>query len=356
MKIRNNLFDFIIREWLVFFSAVALLITSLFTKELPTYSIDEFEVLFILYMLFIAVKGLQLSGAIGKISRKISVGRFTALKLTALTFFLSMIITNDIALLVIVPLTLMADVERKDILIILEALAANAGSALTPIGNPQNLFIYWSYGINPIDFISTIFPFSAFFFLSLAATALFVFDNRRRAKKSERFSVDKFAYVYSFSLLLVFLTVLHILPVAFASLVFVFAFFFDRRSLKVDYALLLTFFFFFGLAENLKLVLAAEVARSEHIFLFSALVSQIISNVPAALLFAKFTDNWQALLWGVNAGGFGSLFGSLANLIAYKLYVTQVEAKKATAFTVKFLLFGYIAFALSVAFYFWIYL
>jgi len=77
-----------------------------------------------------------------------------------------------------------------------------------------------------------------------------------------------------------------------------------------------------------------------------------MSNVPATLLFAKFTSNWKALLWGVNAGGFGILFGSLANLIVYKMYVTHERTNGTVGFTIRFLIMGYVAFFVSVGLYF----
>jgi Na+/H+ antiporter NhaD/arsenite permease-like protein len=80
-----------------------------------------------------------------------------------------------------------------------------------------------------------------------------------------------------------------------------------------------------------------------------------MSNVPATLLFAKFTLNWQALLWGANAGGFGSLFGSLANLIAYKIYVTHEDTNNTARFTARFLILGYAALFVSIGLYFILY-
>jgi len=100
---------------------------------------------------------------------------------------------------------------------------------------------------------------------------------------------------------------------------------------------------------------ASEISHSGHIFLFSALASQVMSNVPATLLFANFTLNWQALLWGVNAGGFGSLFGSLANLIAYKIYVIHEGTNNTAAFTARFLVMGYVALFVSTGLYFLLY-
>jgi len=148
------------------------------------------------------------------------------------------------------------------------------------------------------------------------------------------------------------LTVFHVLPVGTGAVVIIFALISDRRALRVDYALLFSFLFFFGIADNLKSILASEISHSGHIFLLSALASQVMSNVPATLLFAKFTSNWQALLWGVSAGGFGSLFGSLANLIAYKIYITHETNSDTAGFTVRFLVMGYVALFVSMGLYF----
>jgi Na+/H+ antiporter NhaD/arsenite permease-like protein len=305
-------------------------------------------------VLFVSVKGLNNTGLILNIAQKIEKGNAIPLKLVVTTFFLSMLVTNDIALIAIVPLTLSLNINRKGILVILEALAANAGSALTPFGNPQNLFIYWFYEIHPVRFIETIAPFSLAFLIILIVASLFVnLSNNDQETIVQK--VNKKARIYGALVFVVLLTVLHVVPVVTGILVIIFALIFDRKALHVDYALLFSFFFFFGLAENMKLFLASEMSHSGHIFLFSALASQVMSNVPATLLFAKFTTNWEALLWGVNAGGFGSLFGSLANLIAYKIYVTNEGTNNSAMFTAQFLIIGYIAFFLSIGLYFFLY-
>ena len=354
MKAQAAFIDFVLKEWLVMASGVGLALTTFYTRHLPVYSIQELEVLFILFVLFIAVNGLQQSGLILKISRVMEKGKALPLKLVVTTFVLSMLVTNDIALMVIVPLTLSLNINRKDILVILEALAANAGSALTPFGNPQNLFIYWSYGVRPDTFIETIAPFSLFFLGLLIAFSLLV-KTRSNLRDNMARKISKKAYIYGVLLLVVLLMVLHILPVFSGALVILFALFFDRKAFRVDYALLFTFLFFFGIADNLKLILAYEISHSGHVFLFSALASQVMSNVPSTLLFAEFTSNWRALLWGANAGGFGSLFGSLANLIAYKLYVTHESTNNAPQFTAKFLVIGYMALFMSIGLYFLLY-
>ncbi len=351
MKYQITFIDFILKEWLLVASCAGLILTAFYTKHLPVYSVQEMQVLFILFVLFIAVNGLQKSGFILKISQNIEKGKAIPLKLVVTTFFLSMLVTNDVALIVIVPLTLSFNINRKDVLVILEALAANSGSALTPVGNPQNLFIYWFYNVHPATFIKTIAPFSLIFLGLLIISSLLV-KTRNGLQENQVQKINKKAYIYGILFFIVLLTVFRVLPVLTGVIVILFALMFDRKALRVDYALLFSFLFFFGIAGNLQIMLASEISHSGHIFLFSALASQIMSNVPATLLFAKFTSNWQALLWGVNAGGFGSLFGSLANLIAYKIYVTHEGTSNTARFTARFLIIGYLALFVSIGLYF----
>ncbi len=175
--------------------------------------------IFILFTLFVVVSGLQKSGLISRLSRRIEGGKCIPLKLVFATFFLSMLVTNDVALIVIVPLTLALNINRKDILVILLALAANAGSALTPFGNPQNLFIYWFYDLSAVQFISSIAPFSLVFLLLLVIVSLFI---RTRAGLPHPVPVPrlgKSSGIYGILLVVVLLTVLRVLPVPAAFLV-----------------------------------------------------------------------------------------------------------------------------------------
>lgn len=244
------------------------------------------------------------------------------------------------------------NINRKDVLVILEALAADAGSASTPFGNPQNLFIYWFYGIHPQEFIATIALFSFVFLALLVMASLVIKTKKDQVIPLKTEVVRHSAYIYGMLLILVILTVLRAVPLLSGVLVVIYALVFDRKSLRVDFALLLSFFCFFGLAENMKIVMASRVEHSGHVFLFSAVSSQIMSNVPVTLLFAKFTTQWKALLWGTNVGGFGSLVGSLANLIAYKLYIAHGNTNNPVLFTTKFLILGYVAFFVGIGLYF----
>ncbi len=344
--------DFLLREWLLLSSVAGLIVTSFSLHRFPRYSRGDAEIIAVLAALFVAVKGLERSGVMTWVSRRIERGGFLAVKLVVTTFALSMIVTNDVALVVIVPLTLTIDTRHKGILVILEALAANAGSALTPIGNPQNLFIYWFYGMEPAVFIRCIAPFSIAFLALFAAAAFFVRTTGGGGARSAPPRIGRRAVPYAVLLLAVILTVLHRLPVETTIVVVLCALFLDRGSLRIDYALLLTLVCFFGISENLRILLGSTLEHSEHIFILSALASQIMSNVPAAVLFADFTSRWPALLWGVNVGGFGSLVGSLANLIAYRLYAAGDGKEDVGRFTARFLAFGYAAFFLGVGLYF----
>jgi len=332
-------------------AASGLALTSIHAKHVPVYSWHEIQVLYFLFMLFVTVKGLENSGLLLGLSQRLEKGKAIPLKLVVITFFFSMVVTNDVALLVIVPLTLALKIARMDILVILEALAANAGSALTPFGNPQNLFIYWFYQISPIDFVTAIAPFSLLFLILLVISSLAIKTSENNQALMKIGKMGRSAYIYVALLIVVILAILRVFPFWVGTVVALYVLLFDRRNLRVDYALLLTFFFFFGLADNIKILLAPELRSPSHIFLISAVASQFMSNVPAALLLAKVTTQWQALLWGTNVGGFGNLVGSLANLIAYKLYINHERTNNTAIFTAKFLVIGYVAFFIGVSLY-----
>ncbi len=111
-------------------------------------TVDEAKVLVLLWLLFALVQGLERAGLVRWVARRFEAGRFIALRLVVVTFFLAALVTNDVALIRVVPLTLELNTEGKGFIVILETLAANAGSALTPFGNPQNLSLYWFDHLN----------------------------------------------------------------------------------------------------------------------------------------------------------------------------------------------------------------
>ncbi len=338
-------------EWLLIMAAIGLGSTSLWLQRTPTYTRSDFEILYILLVLFIITKGLQEHHVLENIARRIEHGKRLAVKLVLLTFFFSMVVTNDVALLSIVPLTLLLRIENKLWLVILEALAANAGSAFSPFGNPQNLFIYWYYHVPASDFITTILPFSLFFLIALLIAAAWLRIPESQSAPRKALPLSSISYFYLIALAIFALSILRILPLSLGGIVLLFALMVDRGSLRVDYSLLLTFFCFFGFTDNLSTLLSTFVIHPHHIFLLSASLSQVISNVPAALLVADFTPHWQPLLWGVSVGGFGTLVGSLANLIAYRVYV-RTEKDQTRAFLGRFHVASFSAFFLGLGLYY----
>ncbi len=340
--------DSLVRHWLFIGSLAGLLASSLYLEQTPLFTANDFYILFLLFSLFVTVKGLEVSGILESMAARLKRGKHVALKLTLVTFFLSMVFTNDAALVVMVPVTLAMELPNRAWLVILEALAANAGSALTPFGNPQNLFIFWHFDLDPMEFMKVMLPFSLLFLCLLSAAALFL-DRKGPAVssgKSPPVNMIK-GTVFLFSTLVVILAILKFIPAFWAAVVILLLPFLEPSCLKVDYGLLVTILCFMGISENFQAIFQTTIEHSRHIFLLSALSSQVISNVPAALLFAKFTTNWKALLWGTNVGGFGGLIGSLANLIAYKMYISSKKETGIMGFTLKFMAANYTCFLIG---------
>ncbi len=339
----KKLSKILIKEWLFSLSFLGFLVTSLCLFRIPHYSTDDFKVLFTLFVFLSLTKGLEKSNLLKFIAVKVERGRFVPLKLVLFTAFISAFVTNDVALIIVVPLTLLMKVPNVELLVVLEAMAANGGSALSPFGNPQNIFIYYHYNLHFKEFLEAIFP---LVLVSIILLVLLTPKGKEKVEVAEEVEYSEESYLLLSFLGIFILSVLKFLPLWTGILPISYALLFNREILKVDYFLLLTFFFFFGLTDNLLHVLNVKLEDSTQVFLYSAIGSQVMSNVPATLFFADFTNQWKPLLWGVNVGGFGNLIGSLANLIAYKLYVERFrESKK---LLIKFHLIGYLFFLAGV--------
>lgn len=237
--------------------------------------------------------------------------------------------------------------------IVLETIAANLGSMLTPLGNPQNLYLYTISGLSLWDFIRIMLPYSAvsalllILFLLVLPKVSFQAGNFSAVQtESSACSTDKPASsrshrnprilfaAYCILFLICLLTVLHILPFQIMLLIVFFGFLIlDYHVLKdVDYFLLLTFLCFFIFIGNMKQISLVHELISKllvhHEVLMGIGASQIISNVPAAILLSGFTDDYSALLIGVNLGGLGTLIASLASLISFKFYANTDGSNK----------------------------
>ena len=293
-------------------------------------------VLIELFALMAAVAGLRSIGIFDTVTRVILQKTGTVRRLGAvmilICFFSAMLVTNDVALITFVPLTLLIYSNIKDdksliLTIVLESAAANLGSMMTPVGNPQNLFLYDKYGLTAMTFVKTMLPVGA---LGLAAVLLLTLflpkDKCEAPKRSEaKLPVIK-AAVYTGVFVLCIAAVFRLVPdwvcliaaIAAALICDV------KLLLKIDYILLATFVCFFVFVGNIARIDAVSEFFSGILtgreLIVSALLSQVISNVPAAVMLAEFTDNGTQLLLGVDIGGFGTIIASMASLIAFQTY------------------------------------
>jgi Na+/H+ antiporter NhaD/arsenite permease-like protein len=249
-----------------------------------------------------------------------------------------MFITNDVALLTFVPFSIitLSISNRKDlyiIVIVLETLAANLGSMLTPLGNPQNLYLYSLSGMSMAAFIKLMLPYSLCSALLLFISALiFVKDAKVTLKDNDRKSYDRTKrekrliglYIAAFIISLFVVARLVPYPVGLV-IVLIAVIAFDRNVLrKPDYSLLFTFIFLFIFIGNIKRIPEFSQVLESLIKInevgVSIVLSQFISNVPAAILCSGFADDLQKIIIGTNLGGMGTLIASMASLISFKQY------------------------------------
>ncbi|WP_235904895.1 SLC13 family permease [Eggerthella guodeyinii] len=261
--------------------------------------------------------------------------------IVGITLVLSMIATNDMALIMMLPLSaatlLKAGWERAlPFAFIMQSLAANLGGMIVPFGNPQNLYLFERFSIPLVDFLAVMaLPFAVSVLLIGVCCAVFAkpaprVPEARLAQgrpQEPPAPVDRRRALACGALLaLVIASVFRLVPYPVALVAVVAGLLvLDRRALRsVDFGLLLTFACFFVFAGNMARMPAVEEVLSQamahNALLASAGASQIISNVPAAVLLSHFTDSYEALLVGVNIGGAGTLVASLASLITFNQY------------------------------------
>lgn len=306
----------------------------------------DMRVLALLFCLMLLVKGFQNVGLFDVLIQKIFLhvhgSRRLSQMLIFVCFFLSMLITNDVALITFVPFAILAlqlcHQEKLMIqIIVLQTIAANLGSMFTPIGNPQNLYLFSTSNMGLSEFFGTMFPLTALSFLLLLGVTCFIPDEKIDMKFEEQTVVKekRECFVYAFLFVLNLLVVFRIfswMPVLVITVVVICLIGQKELLKKVDYALLLTFVGFFIFVGNLgRVPMFSQVLEDMiqgHEILMAALFSQFLSNVPAAILLSGFTDNFTGLLCGVNIGGLGTMIASMASLISYKLYAQIEDANR----------------------------
>ena len=323
-------------NWLLSVSVTVAIVLYAFDRgPLHRYiGYHDVKVLLVLFTMMLISGGLERSGVLRWLSyvfmdRAHGTFQATAM-LIIITAVFSAFVTNDIALMVMVPFTIRVflSLELSPMWpVIFVTIAANVGSSLTPFGNPQNIYIYAYYGLDFSQFISAIWPFTVFgIFLLLVSAYMFV-DKKSLSIKG-RVSIQPWAiwYVLSLPIFLygVLLDNVFVLTIL-AVILGIYSLWHQDVWADVDFSLLLVFVSFFFISGSITHMYNPEpLTSSKSVFLLSAFLSQVISNVPTATILADITPLWKPLLIGVSVGGVGTLIASMANLISYNIYVRRV--------------------------------
>ena len=338
----KKIISFMKKETVLTIATLLAVVSAFFVKPDRHYiGYIDFRTLGILFGLMVIMQGFQRTGLFDRIGKSLlqKTGKLwqLILVLVMLCFFFSMLITNDVSLLTFVPFSILVlkkcGQEQAMIpTVILQTVAANLGSMLTPIGNPQNLYLYGLMDCSIPEFMGILLPYTVMTFVLLLLSLLCIrgkgqeiscrMEEGTEIKQSRKHR----NLIYGLLFLLALLVVARILPYGIlVTAVFLYTIIFDREALKgADYALLVTFVSFFILIGNLGRISLIREALERFVsgreILTGILASQVISNVPAAVLLSGFTENYRDLLVGVNLGGLGTLIASMASLISFKLY------------------------------------
>ena len=325
-------------------SLLAALITAFIVKPDPAYlgyyDVKTLTCLFCVLAVICAFRNIGFFYIVAqKMVQHLKNTRLAILVLVYITLIGSMLITNDTALLTFLPLSYFVLHSTKNdkylaFTFIMQNCAANLGGMLTPIGNPQNLYLYTKFNIPNDTFLAVMLPPFVISILLITVCCLFVKSEPLSVPDQVNHTDTKRAILYGVLFALAVAIVLRALPYWIGLIIIPAVLFFsDREALKkVDYSLLLTFVAFFTFAGNM-----ARMESIQHIFsallqkntlLFSALSCQVISNVPAAILLSQFTTDYAPLLQGVNIGGAGTLIASLASLITFQEFARHEPEKR----------------------------
>lgn len=348
--------SFIKKETVLLAAWVLAPISAFFVKPSGAYlGYIDFRSLGILWSLMVIMQGLKQNGVFSLVGMRLLAKTRKVWQLSAvlifLCFFCSMFITNDVALITFVPFAVMMlqSCKKEELMIpviVLQTVAANLGSMLTPIGNPQNLYLFGVSQMGVGEFVRFMLPYTILSGVLLIVCICFLKGksdpvdaaiSEKELLTNERGRVEK-ACVYTGLFVLSLFVVGRVLDYRYmVAIVFVVVFFMEKKTIfQVDYSLLLTFVGFFIFTGNMGKIqtvsnLLQQVIQGREVAL-GVLISQCISNVPATLLLSGFTEEYKKLLLGVNIGGLGTLIASMASLISYKIFANTCNKEKGRYF------------------------
>ncbi len=334
----NRIWTFIKSEAVLSIAIILAIITCFFVpidKEYLKYF--DYDTLICLFCMLVVVAGLRSTNIFELISRKM-IGLFHTRRgviyaLVFGTFFLDMIVANDMSLITFLPLTYIVLHSTKNdkylaFTFIMQTIAANMGGMITPYGNPQNLYLYSYYNIPTDEFFGILFLQSITVAILLWICCSFINNESLKLKNESKIEVSKKElYLYIILFALVVLSIFRVIPYLITLVIVIITIFIiDRTRFKqVDYALIATFCVFFVFSGNIARIGIIKELISRLVVnntLFAGIIScQFISNVPTAIFLSKFTSNYRQLLISVNIGSLGILISSLASLITLKEFL-----------------------------------
>ncbi|MBQ3918870.1 MAG: citrate transporter [Oscillospiraceae bacterium] len=278
-------------------------------------------------------------------------------------FFLAMFVTNDVALITFVPFTIAVynQIGKDPILIVsLETIAANMGSAFTPFGNPQNLYVFSHSGMTLTEFFAITAPVCGLSLVMLMVASLAVKREAIQVETTEKTAITNTPYLLLYGVLFI-MCILSVMGLcsrmtAFASVIAVIAICQPELFAEIDYGLLMTFVFIFIFIGNIKnnAALSSYISSAilGHELVASLLTSQVISNMPAAVMISGFSDKYAAIILGCDVGSLGTIISSLASLISLKIYSSSENSSTGRyilVFTLLNLIFLAVLFPVSIA-------
>lgn len=304
-------FDFFKREIIFSISLILAIVSCFFVKPSINYlNYINWETIILLFIIMVIVEVLKNLYVFERLVRKLLVKirntRGLVFILVFTCFLSSIFITNDVSLIIFVPFSILAlkKVDRTDLIILtvsLQTIAANVGCMVLPIGAPHNIVMYTVSNIPFQAFFLLLLPYIIVSVVFLAVLMLFVPTDDINLPRMSKIEFDGTDFI-------------------------------KRVFLGVDYYLLLTFIALFILIGNLENISFFNSLFTRWIngneVLWGVLASQVISNVPAAMLLSGFSSNYEAIIVGINIGGFGTLIASMANLISYKILVREFDEFK----------------------------
>lgn len=298
------------------------------------YEFISFKTLALLSMFIAVNKSLELIGAFKLLAffilNKIKSLRAIISSLVFICFFTSMLITNDVALICFVPFSiyLLKELKVENItmqVVILQTLAANLGSMLTPFGNPQNLFIFTHFKLSIIDFINTIYIYCFASFLLLILFILKIKNQNIKIKSLEKNQINNKIFLLNIIFFIISITcVLDIFNIYLGFLIVILGSLLANKNsiFKADFGIIIIFINLFIFVKNISFFIEFN---NIDIFYYSIFLSWFISNVPACVFLANYTNDFKELLIGVNIGSLGTLIASMASLISYKYYLASYK-------------------------------